>query len=193
MGRQLSAMLAIALAAALLPSVGVTEAQMPANRATAAGLELQISGPRAIRRGEQLKFKGKIVNHSANPVAFALRQGGWDCDGVFRWKVTDTGEHQLPPLQRERLWGVCCLTSSVSEDELIVLQPGEEYLIPDLSDPSDFFAFPGNGFYRVSLRLIFDPSVRDAGQVKPGSKWALAVKTSRVDVWSNQWQMYLTD
>ena len=182
------------VAAAMLLLGGASQAQVPANRPTPAGLELQISGPRLIRRGDALRFKGKIVNHSANAVAFALRQGNWDCDGVFRWKITDASKRQLPSFETAPVRGmVCCMTSPVAEDELIVLRPGEEYALSELSDPSDFFPFPGKGFYRVSLRLIFEPEVVDARQVKPGSRWELAVKTGRVDVWSNEWQMYLTD
>lgn len=189
--RRCSTMFAVVLVAML---GSASNAQIATDHTLPPGLELQISGPRLIRRGEKLRFTGKILNHSANPVAFALRQGGWDCDGAFRWKITDTREQQLPPLRHDAVPGmVCCLTSHVSEDELIVLNPGEELALSGLSDPSDFFTFPRNGFYRVSLRFIFDPYITDVRQVKAGSRWEEAVKTGRVDVWSNEWHMYLTD
>jgi hypothetical protein len=168
-------------------------------------LELRISGPRLIRRGETLKFKAVIVNRSPQPVAFAFRQGGWDCDGVFRWKITDTGDHLLPPVPREPIRGICCLTNGVSEDEIIVLQPGEKREATELGDPSDLYGFPRNGFYRVTLRLMFTPELvvyeangqfhqmRREEVVEPKSKLELAVKTGPVDVTSNAWSLYLAD
>jgi hypothetical protein len=162
-------------------------------------IELRITGPRLIRVGEKLSFKGVIANNSTQPIAFALRQGGWDCDGVFSWKITDAADRQLPPMERPPVTGmICCLTSGVSEDELIVLQPGQKYELPELSDPSDDFTFPGKGFYRVSLRFFYRPAMIDDGRkpeeiAKPGSKWELALRTGVLDLTSNAWNVYLTD
>lgn len=187
--------LTIFLALLALPLVdSSSQGRAVPNRPANSSLELQISGPRLIRRGDHLRFKGKIANHSANPVAFALRQGDWDCDGVYRWKITDVGERELPPMPVDPVPGMlCCLTSPVSEDELIVLQPGQEYTLPELADPSDSFVFPRSGFYRVSVRFIFNPRTTGIEQANRGAKWELVKKTGRVDVSSNEWQMYLSD
>lgn len=164
-------------------------------------VELRLSGPRLVRRGDALHFKAVLVNRSTKPVAFALRQGGWDCDGVFSWTVTDTGDHLLPPVPREPVRGmICCLTSGISEEEVIVLQPGEKHEVAELSDPSDSFAFHGKGFYRVTLQFLFRPGLVDQGNgrsfeevVKSGSKLELAFKTGTVGATSNVWNVYLTD
>jgi hypothetical protein len=169
-------------------------------------LELRISGPHLIHRGDKLKFEAVVVNHSQHPVAFAFRQGGWDCDGVFRWTITDAADRLLPTPPPEPVRGMmCCLTSTIREDEIVVLQPGEKREAPELSDPSDFYWFPGDGFYRVRLRLVFfaDVLVNDGhghyhyltpDEVsEPKSNLELAVKGGRIDVTSNAWNVYLTD
>ena len=193
-----------ALVLSLLSTLG-TLAVPPslAQRDVPTVVELQLSGPRLIRRGDKLHFKATLVNHSAKPVAFALRQGGWDCDGVFSWTITDTGDHLLPPVPREPVRGmICCLTSGISEDEIIVLGPGEKLEVSDLrlGDPSNLFAFPGKGFYKVTLQFFFRPGIvnQEYGRsfeevVKSGSKLDLAFKTGAVGATSNVWNVYLTD
>ena len=169
-------------------------------------LELQISGPRLIQRGQKLKFKGVVINRSHVPVAFAFRQGGWDCDGAFRWMIVDLSDHLLPPPPREPVQGmICCLTDSVGENEIVVLQPGEKRETPELGDPSNLYAFPRNGFYRVSLRLMYSPAfvvddehgrprqLKREEVIEPKSKLELAVKTGPIDVTSNAWNVYLAD
>jgi len=192
------------VAALCLVLVSAGEASRSQTLARASSpLELQISGPRLIHRGEKLQFKAVVVNRSQRPVAFAFRQGGWDCDGVFRWTITDTADRLLPTPEPVR--GICCLTSAVREDEIVVLQPGEKRETPELSDPSDFYRFPGNGFYRVRLRLVFLAEVlMNDGRghyhylapeevSEPKSNLELAVKSGRIDVTSNTWNVYLAD
>jgi hypothetical protein len=191
----------VVVASSMLLGSGTTHSHAQQGPQSNSRLDLRISGPHLVRRGDKLKFKAAIINRSPQPVAFALRQGGWDCDGVFSWKITDTGDNLLPPVPREPIRGmVCCLTSGVSEDELIVLQPGEKFAVPEIiGDPSDEFAFPRNGFYRVSLNLLYRPGIiEDNGRkikdiVKPGSKWELALKTGAIGAVSNTWNVYLTD
>lgn len=194
----------IALLFSLLATLG-TLAVPPskAQRDVPTVVELQLSGPRLIRRGDRLQFKAVLVNLSAKPVAFALRQGGWDCDGVFTWTITDTGDHLLPPVPREPVRGmICCLTSGISEEEMIVLRPGEKLEVRDLQlgDPSNLFAFPGKGFYKVTLQFLFRPGIvnQEDGRsleevLKSGSKLDLAFKTGAVGATSNVWNVYLAD
>lgn len=192
----------IALLFSLLAALG-TLAVPPskAQRDVPTLVELQLSGPRLIRRGDTLHFKAVLVNRSTKPVAFALRQGGWDCDGVFSWAITDAGGHLLPPVPRDPIQGmICCLTSGISEEEVIVLQPGEKHEVPALSDPSDVFAFHGKGFYKVTLQFLFRPGIvnQEDGRsfeevVKSGSKLDLAFRTGAVGAVSNIWNVYLAD
>jgi hypothetical protein len=189
-----------------LASVSGETSQGRTTPASDSPLELRISGPRLIHRADKLKFKAVVISHSRVPMAFAYRQGGWDCDGAFRWTITDMGNHLLPPPPREPVYGmICCLTSSVGENEIVVLQPAEKRETPELSDPSDFYAFPRNGFYRVTLRLLFAPEVVVSdghGRLheltreeisEPESKSELAAKTGSIDVTSNAWNVYLGD
>jgi len=160
-------------------------------------LELRISGPRLIRRGDKLTFRAVIINHSSKPVAFAFRRGGWDCDGVFRWTITDAGDRELPliPHETDRHSMICCLTSGLSERDIVVLQPGESRDTPILTDPSDIYAFPRNGFYKVTLRFGFDPSGQADSLRPPGPTphMELARQTGALGLTSNVWNLYLAD
>jgi hypothetical protein len=180
-------------------SSGQTQTAAPA----ASPIEIQISGPKVIRVGQDLHFKVTLINHSAVPMALTFWHDGW-ADSNFEWSITDTADRWLPPptpIGPQPM--VCLLSGAVSEEQIQVLVPGEKFVYTTKADPSNDFAFPGKGFYKVRLRFRFDPatlSPLDAvereykflARGKPGPKRAMLYKTPKIDVSSNVWTMYLT-
>lgn len=166
-------------------------------------IELTISGPRYIRRGDDLKFKVTLTNRSDKPVAVRSHLLFGEETG-FTWRITDFGGRVLPPhVYNERLF-VCPVTGPVLDYMVTVLQPGGKMDYPFAGDPSDSFVFPGKGFYRVTLRYTLAPvqyvAVAPFGSPneKPGvytpQQIVEMVKTQpRFETASNVWQMYLGD
>lgn len=190
-------------AAVLVPVAFTAYAQPQATAPAPSPIELRIAGPRLIHRGDELKFTATLTNTSNFPVALIFYQEG-EYISSFHWKITDSGDRVLPPPQRT-LEGVCLVSGANSEDGIKVLQPGERlvYTIPE--DPSDEFVFHGKGYYKATVTYAFDPlsvvSVKDAQRefigtpyaVGPYPKRELLLKTPRITVASNVWQMYLAE
>jgi hypothetical protein len=98
-------------------------------------------------------------------------------------------------------------TPKVVDDNFVFLQPGEQVQIAIPADPSDYFTFPGKGFYRVSLQVWFTPP--SAGHSADGSqRWFSGVadpsamrpdrlekvmSSPRIEATSNVWTMYLSE
>lgn len=192
---------AAAAAALLFPLASGGHAQTTAPAPSP--IELRISGPRLIRRGDRLKFTATLINRSSTPVALIFYQEG-QYISTFHWKITDSVDRVLPPPERT-LQGVCLVSGANSEDGIKVLQPGQQFVYAIPEDPSDEFVFRGKGFYKAVLTYVFDPSsvysVKDAERDFRGTPYAagpypkreLLLKTPRTTVTSNVWQMYLTD
>jgi len=192
------ALLAIALALPL-------PASAQARPVSASPIEVRISGPRLIHRGDALKFLVTFNNRTDKPVALRLPRLLEDTTKLS-WRVTDTNGHLLPPhIYTGPALTFCPITSPLSDWDIEVLAPHETQ---DYSyragDPSDDFAFPGKGFYRVSLTYILDPSTpitkapyevpsNEPDPYTPDEKIAKFKQTPRIETTSNEWQLYLTD
>lgn len=176
-----------------------------ATAANASPLDLEISGPRVIRIGQDLHFQAILTNRSAAPIAVAFRPDGLSYS-VFKWSITDLSDRVLsPPPGPPVGYGVCYVSGALSETEIHVLLPGEKYVQTDLEDPSNEFAFRGQGFYKVKLRYAFGPGslmpiayvvaerryLPDAAGPYPNRE--LLTKTPPMDVTSNVWSVYLAD
>lgn len=59
-------------------------------------LELRISGPRLIHRGDSLKFDVALINRSGEPLALRFPQL-FDDPTRFTWSITDTSGRRLSP------------------------------------------------------------------------------------------------
>jgi hypothetical protein len=201
MGRLMSSLTALLMAL----SLPAYSSGQPQAAATLSPIELTISGPQVIRVGQDLRFKATLINRSAAPVALMFYHDGW-AGSNFAWKITDLSDRVLPPPPPKGPQGFVCLVSGAQPEEAIqVLQPGEKFVYAIPEDPSDEFAFHGKGFYKVTLTYEFDPAaVSSAKNVAeeyggrpdaagPYPKREVLLKTPRMIVTSNVWQMYLAD
>jgi len=178
--------------------------QTPKSLSAASPLELQISGPRLIHRGQTLKFNVTLTNRSDKPVAFRF-PFEFDDETRFAWRITDTGGRLLPPpVYTGPPIFVCPVTGPVTDSAITVLQPGEKMEYPNAGDPSDQFAFPGKGFYRVTLTYVlvptsyievarFRPPDKKPGRYTPQQKIEMLKAQPRFEAVSNVWQFYLAD
>ncbi len=117
--------------------------------ASPAQVELEITGPRLINRGDTLHFHAFLTNRSAETIIVPAPDGM--LQPVMNWKITDTVGKDLPVPHYGV--GYCPVTSrpAVSDADFVSLKSGERMEIPVLGDPSDLVLFPGKGFYRISL------------------------------------------
>jgi hypothetical protein len=183
-------------------SSGQTQTSAPSGPAISP-IELTISGPRYIRRGDDLKFKVTLTNRSDKPVAVRSHLLFGEETG-FSWRITDYAGRPLPPhIYDEKLF-VCPVTGPVMDFMITVLQPGEKMDYPFAGDPSDSFMFPGKGFYRVTLSYVlapvqyvavgpFRPPDEKPGAYTPQQKVEMIKNQPRFETTSNVWQMYLGD
>jgi hypothetical protein len=192
------ALLATALA---LPLSAGTQEQL----ASVSPVEIRISGPHLIRRGDALRFQVRFTNRTDNPLALRLPRLSEDSAKLV-WRVTDIGGRLLPPHTHTALSGSFCpVTSPLSDWDIEVLAPHEtrDYSYR-VGDPSDDFTFPGKGFYLVSLTYILDPATpiarapykvpsNEPHPYTPDQKLAIFKRTSRIETKSNEWQLYLAD
>lgn len=170
---------------------------------SASPVELTISGPRLIHRGDALKFQVTLTNRSAAPIAWRIPLF-LETTG-FIWRITDTGGRLLPPyVYTGPVEYVCGLTSPPSDRDIFILQPQEKMEYAFAGDPSDSFSFPGKGFYRVSLKYVLAPTtfVAEApyrppdekpDPYTPRQKIDLLQRMPRFEATSNEWQLYLAD
>ena len=167
-------------------------------------IALEISGPRLISPSQDPKFTVTFINRSDVPVALTFVHDGWALSNL-EWAVTDRFGRVLPPRTAGSVRGLCLLVGPVPENGITVIQPKENYVYATEEDPTYDFAFPGKGFYKVTLRFRFDPAnLASASEVdrvfksapqrmKPGPNRTLLYKTPPIDVTSNVWDIYLAD
>lgn len=121
-------------------------------------IEVRLNGPHLIRRGDHLKFAITITNRTDAPVALRFPRIDGDKTTQFIWRVTDAGGRLLPPHFYEGPIQVYCpVTSGPSDWDIVVLALHETMNYDYCCDPTDDFAFPQKGFYRISLTYILDP------------------------------------
>lgn len=166
-------------------------------------VELTISGPRLIHRGDALKFRVTLTNRSMAPIAWRVPDS-FETTG-FIWRIADTDGHRLPPpvyIGPVHYIYVCGTPSPISDRSIFILQSQEKMEYDHAGDPSDSFSFPGKGFYRVSLKYVLDPGLgegpyrlpdKELGLYAPGHKFDHLEKMPRFEVVSNEWQIILAD
>ena len=170
----------------------------------ASPLEVRISGPRLIHRGQTLKFRVTLTNRSDKPIA--VRPSVlFDDETRFTWRLTDTGGRLLQPHTYDGpLIFVCPVTGPVADSMVTVLQPGGSMEFPNVGDPSDVYVFPRKGFYRATLTYVLVPTraievfpYRDPDEkpeaFTPEQKVEMIKNQPRFEATSNVWQMYLAD
>jgi hypothetical protein len=163
----------VSFAAAAVFALGVAgpiAAQAQTTTSNKSRLEIQISGPRLIRRDFPIKMMVTFTNQSEMPLA--LRFPFFFIDSTrLDWVVTDGAGHQLPPPPPIPIEGVCPVTGPVVDWSITVLDPGETMDYEFAGDPSDSVVFKGKGFYRVSLHYVLTPTDYAAvGPYRPASE-----------------------
>jgi hypothetical protein len=133
-------------------------------RAVAAtSVEVEISGPRLIKRGDTLHFRAFLTNRS--PETVIVRAPNGMLQASMSWKTTDSAGKELPPPHWEGVY--CPVTSmpSVGEGDFVALKGGERIEIPLLGDLSDMVLFPGKRFLPGYVAL---PVLSAKAMAQPG-------------------------
>lgn len=122
-------------------------------------VEIRISGPRLIRRGDALKFHVTFTNRADIPLALRFPHW-WEQTTKLVWRINDVGGRLLPPhIDTGPQLPSCPIDNPISDWDIEVLAPHETRDYSYLAgDPSDYFSFPRKGFYVVSLTYILDPT-----------------------------------
>jgi hypothetical protein len=204
-------LLSSAIALLVVLSVpGYSPGQSPASAVTPAAppIELRISGPRLIRRGQTLNFKVTLTNRSDKAIAVHRPFGMFD-QTKLDWLITDTAGRPLAPRVYEfpKNVFVCPVIGPFPDRVIEVIQPGETIDFSYAGDPSDDFLFRGKGFYRVSLTYVLrqHPDVVESYHY-PNEKpeaytphqkvemfHEMFSATQSINATSNVWQLYLAD
>ena len=195
--------LAVALFACFL-TAGPANSLDQAAPAVASPVQITISGPHLIRRGQTLKFNVTLTNHSDKPVALRF-PFLFDDETRFVWNITNTSGRTLPPQVYDGPPVYYCpVTGAVNDMMISVLQPGEKMDYQFAGDPSDDFVFTGKGYYHVSLKYVLAPT-RNIEEARyhppdekpepytPRQKIEMLQNTPRFEAASNVWTMYLTE
>jgi hypothetical protein len=171
--------------------------------ATASALvELEITGPRLIHRGDALHYRAFLTNHSPETIIIPAPNGMLRAS--TNWTTTDTAGKELPTPRWEG--GYCPVTGlpSVNDSDFVSLKSGERIEIPVPGDPSDLVVFPGKGFYLVTLNYQFYPPqiwhnadgsisrfTGISGSTMSAGWQKRVLKTPPVRATSKAWSMYL--
>jgi len=195
--------LAVALLACFL-TAGPAHSLDQAAPAGFAPVQITISGPHLIRRGETLKFNVTLTNRSDKPVALRF-PFLFDDETRFVWNITNASGRALPPQVYDGPPVYYCpVTGSVNDMMISVLQPGEKMDYQFAGDPSDDFVFTGRGYYHVALKYVLAPT-RNIEETRyrppdekpepytPRQKIEMLQNMPRFEATSNVWTMYLTE
>lgn len=195
--------LAVALFACFLTAGPAHSLDQAAPNAVAP-VQITISGPHLIRRGETLKFNVTLVNRSDKPVALRF-PFLFDDETRFVWNITNSSGRTLPPQVYDGPPVYYCpVTGAVNDMMISVLQPGEKMDYQFAGDPSDDFVFTGKGYYHVSLKYVLAPTRNiEAARYRPPDerpepytprqKIEMLQNMPRLEATSNVWTMYLTE
>lgn len=195
--------LAVALFACFL-TAGPAHSLDQAAPIAVAPVQISISGPHLIRRGETLKFNVTLTNRSDKPVALRF-PFLFDDETRFLWNITNASGRTLPPQVYDGPPVYYCpVTGAVNDMMISVLQPGEKMDYQFAGDPSDDFVFTGKGYYHVSLKYVLAPTrnIEEARYRPPDEKVELYTPRQkiemlqnmpRIEATSNVWTMYLTE
>jgi hypothetical protein len=118
---------------------------------SSASLSLKLSGPNLVQNGEPIYFRAFLINESNQnievPTPESLR-------GVIylEWRVVDLSNNAL----RTRWAGfTLCSGKGFSEQDFLILKPGQRLELPDIYIPDLLVIAGGTGSYRISLRYAF--------------------------------------
>lgn len=128
-------------------------------------LELVITGPKSVRRGQGMRFDSALINHSAAPIVInAPNPALVRLHGYFEltWSATEASRGMVMPRQI----GICPVGGPgfahpgnwvVHDDQVTVLQPGQRYELDYRDDPSDYLQLSRRGHYLLTKSYRFEP------------------------------------
>ena len=193
---------------ALASASSIARGQTGGSPAAPAPVELVISGPHVVHRGDNLWFTATLTNRSGQVLAVPSTNGGkaWTYMAGPWWKIVDRSGKQL----KFKPGTECFCDHNIGavnfqDSDFVLLKPGEtiEYKHESLRDPSDKFIFPGEGTFFVTLSWSFC-----APRAKPGDNGSVGytcgvtgalspsireavLATPSFDVQSNVWKLSL--
>jgi hypothetical protein len=139
----------------------VTRAMLPAATARGdevaqpAAVQLEITGPRLIHRGDEVHFRVFLTNRSPETIIIPSPTGA--CEPGLVWLITDSAGKPLPPPPAVGFFCPVTGRPAVGDSDFVLLNRGERIEIPVDGDPTDSVMFRGEGFYRVSVTYHFYP------------------------------------
>jgi hypothetical protein len=167
-------------------------------------LELVIAGPQALlspRKDWRPLFTAVLINHQKDPVVFVPPRNDWFGERRLEWRAVDSKGRRL---DRQPNYPIECdvhgvmravpdlpallldtqAPKQIRNADLIVLQPGETYLLKNLADPWFSLNFRRHGVF--TLRLHFALASEHYALPK-NSPYAEALKnSSHIEVISNE-------
>jgi hypothetical protein len=191
-----------------LAVVAISQGQTLKLAASPDPVELVISGPHVVHRGENLWFAAALTNRSAAMIAVPSPTSNisWWYMIEGGWSIADDKGRELKSKQAGEIrFDNMVSMPTFRDSDFVLLKPGEkiEYSHESLGDPSDRFFFPGDGSFDISLKWHFcSPTVKNMpnGAVaytcgvtrllsQPFREALLA--TPSFDVCSNVWRIHL--
>jgi hypothetical protein len=143
------------------------------------------------RKGHGVTFRAMLINRSNSPLVFVPPRRDWSRERQIEWEAVDAKGRWIDRLPNWFIWcdvhGVMRAErrdfvqvlggppKQVQDSDVVILQPGEQYEIAGLADPSFALNFLKRGVYQVSLAYTFDPS---RYQLPKASKNAAALKSA---------------
>lgn len=156
-----------------------------------------------ISKGRSPSFHAVVVNRSSAPLVFVRPHADWPEEQRLEWHAYYSDKRaiarfpdnvvEVERLPNDVIWcdphGVMRAepaeffyasqrkaTREIQDADLVVLQPGESYEIPGLSDPTYVLKFLNRGAYGVNVSFEFDPT---RYRLAAGSKYAVAFAQAR--------------
>jgi hypothetical protein len=129
-------------------------------------LELRLSGPTIIHRGDRVEFKAMLINRSSAPVLIRPSERSHALVFATWWDATDASG---VPLGHESI-GYCPVDGldyshkwRLTDSSIHVLKPGESAEVPLMfPDPRDPLKFRKKGTYQITLHYFFSSPGREA-------------------------------
>lgn len=187
--------------------LSIVQAQTRAD-SSSSPVELSITGPMIVHKGDHLWFAAVLKNQSTATIAVPSHRSEifWWYTLEGGWTITDGKGRALKSTQADVVrFDNMRHMPTFKDSDFVLLEPGEtiEYGHENVGDPSDLFVFPGSGSYKVRLawhfctptekKLATDSIAYTCG-ITSGLSQALKDKllsTPSFDVRSNVWNITL--
>ena len=163
---------------------------------SAATAELVLSGPAEMplfRKGHGVTFHAVLINRSNSPLVFVPPHPDWPQERQLQWGAVDIKGRSVDQLATYYTWcdvhGVMRTErrdffqviggppKPIQDSDVVVLQPGAQYEIAGLADPSFWLHFLHRGTYQILLSYTLDSS---RYELPKASRYATALKSTGI-------------